>query len=134
MLSAAGAQVTLAGRRTAALQGAIFGTGDWDIVADRASASPSPAQLTPFLSGPSPPTSSTSRAIDNAGYRAAVAQRERRVGPAGCGTGSTAERALFRAGDIAPTSALTVAVYGNKASFASDRRRRADEPEADAVT
>ena len=118
-LSVAGAKVTLAGMTTAALQGALFATGDWDVVLIGIGVS-SPAQLTPFLSGPSPPNGTNFGAIENAVYRASVARATRRIGASGCKFWLEGERALFREGDVAPSSALTVAVYGNKATFKLD--------------
>ena len=116
-LSAAGVRVTLTGMTTVALQGALFGTGDWDIAVLGLGVT-SPAQLKPFFSGPAPVTNFSS--IDNAEYRTAVARATRRVGAAGCKFWLEAERALFRASNLAPSRAVTVGLYGNKATFSVD--------------
>ena len=118
-LSAAGVRVTLAGMTTAALQGALFGTGNWDAVLIGIGVS-SPAQLIPFLSGPTIPRGTNFSNIDNSTYRTAVARANRRVGRAGCQYWLAGERALMREGDVAPSSALTVGVYGRNATFALD--------------
>src|SRR4029078_3139489 len=81
-LSAAGAKVTLQGMSTVALQGALFGTGDWDIAVLGIGVS-SPAQLNSSLSGPSPPNGVNFSVIDNAAYRVAAARATRRVGGVG---------------------------------------------------
>ena len=116
-LSAAGVSVTLAGMSTAALQGAIFGTGDWDMVVIGIGVT-SPAQLVPFLSGPTPPNGTNFSAMDNLVYRTGVARANRRVGRVGCRFWLDGERALMRQADVVPTSALTAVIYGNGASFA----------------
>jgi peptide/nickel transport system substrate-binding protein len=116
-LSVAGAKVTLAGMTTVALQGALFGTGDWDVAVLGIGVT-SPAQLTPFFAGPAPPKGTNFSTVDNADYRGAVARANRRVGAAGCKYWLDGERALLKAGDIAPSTAVTVGVYGRKAAFA----------------
>lgn len=116
-LSAAGVKVTLTGTTTGALQGALFGTGDWDVAVLGIGVT-SPAQLKPFLSGPAPLTNFSW--IDNPVYRADVARATRRVGAASCKYWLDAERALFKASNLAPSSAVTAAIYGNKATFSVD--------------
>jgi peptide/nickel transport system substrate-binding protein len=116
-LSAAGVKVTLSGMTTVALQGALFGTGDWDVAVLGIGVT-SPAQLTPFLSGPAPLTNFSS--IDNPVYRADVARATRRVGGASCKFWLEGEKALFKASNLAPSRAVTVALYGNKATFSVD--------------
>ena len=130
-LSAAGVKVTLAGMTTVALQGALFGTGDWDIAVLGIGVT-SPAQLKPFFSGPAPVTNFSS--IDNSTYRTAVARATRRVGAAGC-------RVLARCGALAlprgqPRSVASRdrGLVRTKGDVLRRRRRRgADEPEADQV-
>jgi peptide/nickel transport system substrate-binding protein len=99
------------------LQGALFGTGDWDVAVLGIGVT-SPAQLTPFFAGPAPPKGTNFSTVDNADYRGAVARANRRVGAAGCKYWLDGERALLKAGDIAPSTAVTVGVYGRKAAFA----------------
>ena len=100
-LSAAGVKVTLDGQSTAALQGKIFGTGDWDLVLIAIGVA-NPAQFTSLLAGPTPPHGINFAGIANAGYKQAVARATRRVGSAGCKYWLDGERALFKAGDLAP--------------------------------
>jgi len=116
-LAAAGVKVTLQGMSTVALQGALFGTGDWDVAVLGIGVT-SPAQLKAFLSGPAPLTNFSW--IDNALYRADVARATRRVGAASCKYWLDGERALFKASNLAPSRAVTVALYGNKATFSVD--------------
>jgi peptide/nickel transport system substrate-binding protein len=116
-LSAAGVKVTLDAQSTAALSGKIFGTGDWDVVFIGIGVA-NPSQLTSLLSGATPPNGTNFAGIKNAGYQRAVASAVRRVGPAGCKFWLDAERALFRAGDVAPMSVFTTAFYGKGLTFA----------------
>jgi peptide/nickel transport system substrate-binding protein len=115
-LSAAGVKVTLDGQTTAALQGKIFGSGDWDLVVIAIGVA-NPAQFTSLLSGPTPPKGTNFAGITNAGYKAGVAGGSRRVGADGCKFWLQGERALFKAGDLAPLAVTTTATYGNGASF-----------------
>jgi peptide/nickel transport system substrate-binding protein len=117
-LSAAGAKVTLDPQSTAALTGKIFGTGDWDVVFIGIGVS-TPAQLTGLLSGPGPAGGGSNFAgINNADYKLAVQRATRRVGAAGCKYWLDGERALFKAGDVAPMDVLTSAFYGKGLTFA----------------
>jgi peptide/nickel transport system substrate-binding protein len=116
-LSAAGVKVTLDAQTTAALSGKIFGSGDWDIVFIGIGVA-NPSQLTSLLSGPAPPNGTNFAGIKNAGYQRSVALAVRRVGPAGCKYWLEGERALFRAGDLAPMSVFTTAFYGKGMTFA----------------
>jgi peptide/nickel transport system substrate-binding protein len=116
-LSAAGVKVTLDGQTTAALQGKIFGSGDWDLVVIAIGVA-NPEQFTSLLSGPTPPKGTNFAGITNAGYKAGVAAGSRRVGDAGCKFWLQGERALFKAADLAPLAVTTTATYGNGVSFA----------------
>jgi peptide/nickel transport system substrate-binding protein len=117
-LSAAGAKVTLDPQSTSALTGKIFGTGDWDVVFIGIGVS-TPAQLTGLLSGPGPAAGGANfAAINNTDYKLSVQRALRRVGVAGCKYWLDAERALFKAGDVAPMYALTSASYGKGVKFA----------------
>ena len=65
---ALGADVTAKGEDETALQGAIFGTGDWDVAWVPLNVN-SPDQLVPFLSGPACADGGTNfSGIDNADY------------------------------------------------------------------
>jgi peptide/nickel transport system substrate-binding protein len=116
-LSAAGAKVTLDGESTAALQGKIFGSGDWDIVFIGIGVA-NPSQLTSLLSGPPPPNGANFAGINNPSYDSAVTAGNAHVGAVGCKAWLDGERALFRNGDIAPMHVLTSAVYGKGLAFA----------------
>jgi len=116
-LSAAGVKVTLDPQSTAALTGKIFGSGDWDVVFIGIGVA-NPSQLTPLLSGATPPNGTNFAGIKNADYQTAVSRAMRRVGAQGCKYWLDAERALFKAGDIAPMSVFTTVFYGRSLTFA----------------
>jgi peptide/nickel transport system substrate-binding protein len=116
-LAAAGAKVTLEPQSTAALQGTIFGSGDWDVVLIAIGVA-NPAQISAFLSGPAPPHGTNFADINNAAYKLAVTRATRRVGSAGCKYWLDGERALFKAGDVAPLQVTTTATYGKNVQFA----------------
>ena len=114
---AAGATVTAKGVDETALQGAIFGTGDWDIAWVPLNVS-SPDQLVPFLSGPGLADGGTNfSGIDNADYTAAVEQASAMTGAEGCNTWLEAESALVAAADIVPFANNQVKTFGNGAEF-----------------
>ena len=116
-----------------ALQGALFGTGDWDVAVLGIGVS-TPAQLRPFFSGPLRPCSNFS-AIDNSTYRTAAARAVRRVGRAGCRFWLDGERALFRAANLAPDERAQRRHLREQGHVHHERgRHRADQPEADRVT
>jgi peptide/nickel transport system substrate-binding protein len=115
-LAAAGVKVTLDAESSAALQGKIFGSGDWDIVLIGLGVS-TPAQLASILSGPAPPNGINFGHITNVGYQKSVARASRRVGAAGCSLWLAGERSLFQSADLAPTSVLTTAYYGKGLTF-----------------
>ena len=115
-LSAAGVKVTLDGQSTAALQGKIFGTGDWDLVVIAIGVA-NPAQFKSLLSGPTPPHGTNFAGIANADYKLAIARGSRRVGAAGCKFWLDGERALFKAGDLAPLQVTTTGTYGRGMKF-----------------
>jgi len=83
---AAGADVTAKGVDETALQGAIFGTGDWDIAWVPLNVN-SPDQLVPFLSGPGMADGGTNfSGIDNKDYSDGVAEASKTNGAEGCDT------------------------------------------------
>jgi peptide/nickel transport system substrate-binding protein len=116
-LSAAGVKVTLAPQTTAALQGTIFGSGDWDIVVIGIGVA-NPSQISGLISGPTPPHGANFSGINNRDYKVAIARANRRVGAAGCTYWLAGERALVRAADIAPLQVSTTASYGKGVTFA----------------
>ncbi|MBZ5739152.1 ABC transporter substrate-binding protein [Nocardioides sp. GBK3QG-3] len=114
---AAGATVTAKGVDETALQGAIFGTGDWDIAWVPLNVN-SPDQLVPFLSGPGLADGGTNfSGIDNKDYTDGVTQASSMNGTDGCDTWLDAESKLVAAADIVPFANSAVKTYGNGAEF-----------------
>jgi peptide/nickel transport system substrate-binding protein len=114
---AAGAEVTAKGVDETALQGAIFGTGDWDIAWVPLNVN-SPDQLVPFLSGPGLAEGGTNfSGIDNKDYTDGVAKASSMTGTEGCDTWLDAESALVAAADIVPFANSLVKTFGNGAEF-----------------
>ncbi len=114
---AAGATVTAKPLDETALQGAIFGTGDWDIAWVPLNVN-SPDQLVPFLSGPGLADGGTNfSGIDNQEYADGVAEASAMNGTDGCDTWLQAESALVAAADIVPFANNLVKTYGNGAEF-----------------
>jgi peptide/nickel transport system substrate-binding protein len=116
-LASAGAKVTLDAQATASLQGTIFGTGDWDVVLIGIGVA-NPEQIEGFVSGPKPPNGTNFAGIANSAYAQAVALAKRRVGASGCKYWLDGERALFKAGDVAPLQVTTTGTYGRGVRFA----------------
>ncbi|WP_243061011.1 ABC transporter substrate-binding protein [Nocardioides sp. SR21] len=114
---AAGATVTAKGVDETALQGAIFGTGDWDIAWVPLNVN-SPDQLVPFLSGPGMADGGTNfSGIDNADYASGVEAASAMNGTEGCDTWLDAESELVAAADIVPFANNVVKTFGNGAEF-----------------
>jgi peptide/nickel transport system substrate-binding protein len=114
---AAGADVTAKGVDETALQGAIFGTGDWDVAWVPLNVN-SPDQLVPFLSGPGLADGGTNfSGIDNADYTAGVQKATTMNGADGCDTWLDAESRLVAAADIVPFASNQVRTFGNGAEF-----------------
>jgi peptide/nickel transport system substrate-binding protein len=114
---AAGADVTAKGVDETALQGAVFGTGDWDIAWIPLNVN-SPDQLVPFLSGPGLADQGTNfSGIDNKDYTDGVAAASAMNGTDGCQTWLDAESGLVAAADIVPFATNAVKTYGNGAQF-----------------
>lgn len=114
---AAGAKVTPRSVDETALQGTIFGSGDWDIAWVPLNVN-SPDQLVPFLSGPTPADGGTNFAgIDNAEYAETAAAAAEMNGTDGCETWLEAESALVAAADMVPFANNMVKTFGNGAEF-----------------
>lgn len=114
---AAGATVTAKGVDETALQGAIFGTGDWDIAWVPLNVN-SPDQLVPFLSGAGMADGGTNfSGIDNADYVDAMTAASALDGTEGCDSWLEAESALVAAADIVPFANNLVRTFGNGAEF-----------------
>jgi peptide/nickel transport system substrate-binding protein len=116
-LQSAGGHVTLEPKSTAALQGTIFGSGDWDVLIIGIGVA-NPSQFTGLVSGPTPSQKGANFAnISNATYGKDVASAMKQVGTKGCKTWLAAESALFKGADIAPLAVSTSATYGKHLSF-----------------
>ena len=114
---AAGAEVTAKGVDETALQGTIFGSGDWDIAWVPLNVN-SPDQLVPFLSGPGLADDGTNfSGIDNQEYADGVAAANAMNGTDGCETWLDAESKLVAAADIVPFANNEVKTFGNGAEF-----------------
>lgn len=114
---AAGAKVTAKGVDETALQGSIFGTGDWDIAWVPLNVN-SPDQLVPFLSGPGMADGGTNfSGIDNKDYTEGVTAASAMNGTEGCDTWLDAESKLVAAADIVPFANNQVQTFGNGAEF-----------------
>jgi peptide/nickel transport system substrate-binding protein len=114
---AAGAEVTAKGVDETALQGAIFGTGDWDIAWVPLNVN-SPDQLVPFLSGPGLADEGTNfSGIDNQEYTDGVTAASAMNGTDGCDAWLDAESKLVAAADIVPFANNEVKTFGNGAEF-----------------
>lgn len=114
---AAGATVTAKGVDETALQGAIFGSGDWDIAWVPLNVN-SPDQLVPFLSGPGLADGGTNfSGIDNSDYTDGVTEASSMDGTEGCDTWLDAESKLVAAADIVPFANNQVPTFGNGAEF-----------------
>ena len=109
--------MTAKGVDETALQGAIFGTGDWDIAWVPLNVN-SPDQLVPFLSGPGMADGGTNfSGIDNADYTDGVTAASAMDGTDGCETWLEAESELVAAADIVPFANNVVKTFGNGAEF-----------------
>lgn len=85
-----------------AIQTAMFGTGDWDVVWEPININ-TPDQIVPFLSGPAPAEGGNNFAgIANADYDAAVKSAMGKNGAEGCADWLAAEASLFQAHDVVP--------------------------------
>jgi peptide/nickel transport system substrate-binding protein len=113
-LQAAGASATLDGTTTPNLQATLFGTGDWDVALVPLGVS-APSQLVSFLSGPAPVTNFAG--INNATYEKDVAAAQKKPGTAGCKSWLAAEAAIFKHGDLVPTSWNTLPIFGKGVKF-----------------
>ncbi|MBA2956441.1 ABC transporter substrate-binding protein [Nocardioides sp. MAH-18] len=114
---AAGVKVNAKGVDETALQGAIFGTGDWDIAWVPLNVN-TPDQLVPFLSGAGMAEGGTNfSGIDNKDYTDGATAASKMDGTDGCDTWLQAESALMEAADIVPFANNVVKTFGNGAEF-----------------
>ncbi|WP_214319386.1 ABC transporter substrate-binding protein [Nonomuraea sediminis] len=91
----------------------VFGSGDWDITLLPIGAS-LPTDLTPFVSGPTPPKGSNFAHIGNPDYERAVAKA---AGGGGCTDWLAAESALVRRVDVVPFADDTIPIFAGGARF-----------------
>lgn len=116
-LDAAGASATLDGVGTPTLLGTLFGSGDWDVALVPLGVS-APTQLVPFLSGPTPSNQGNNFAgITNANYASQVASALKTTGATSCGHWLSAEKAIFKHADLAPTMSNTLPTFGKGVQF-----------------
>ena len=113
---AVGAQVQATPVTAAALNEALFGTGDWDAVLIPFSPD-EPGYATAFISGPPPPDGSNVGAISNPEFDASAARAITVLGEEGCELWYEAQRALIEQGDYLPVANQTQAYYGHRAEF-----------------
>ena len=116
-LDAAGASATLDGVTTPTLLGTLFGGGDWDVALVSLGVV-TPTQIVPFLSGPTPANKGNNFAdINNVKYGSQVAQALKTTGAMSCGHWLTAEKAIFKRADLAPTMWNTLPTFGKGVRF-----------------
>jgi peptide/nickel transport system substrate-binding protein len=116
-LDAANANATLDGVTTPTLLGTLFGGGNWDVALVPLGVS-APTQLVPFLSGATPAGKGNNFAdISNARYGSQVAQALKTTGATSCGHWLSAEKAIFKHADLAPTSSNTLPTFGKGVKF-----------------
>jgi len=118
-LSAAGARVTLVGGTETDLTTALFGTGNWDIAFAPVTVA-NPSQLVGLVAGPAPPNGANFSNIDNGTYKSLSTSALGKFGAAACRNWISAESALMRNSDVAPTNVTTIATYGSRARFGLD--------------
>ncbi|HKD94651.1 MAG TPA: ABC transporter substrate-binding protein [Gaiellaceae bacterium] len=117
-LSAAGDNnATLDGVTGANLLGVIFGGGDWDVALVPLGVS-APAQLVPFLSGPTPAGGGDNFAnIHNIAYLNQTAAAVKASGAKSCTHWLAAEKAIFSHGDLLPTWWASLPTFAKGAKF-----------------
>jgi peptide/nickel transport system substrate-binding protein len=114
---AAGVKVKAKGVDETALQGAIFGSGDWDIAWVPLNVN-SPDQLVPFLSGAGLADGGTNfSGIDNKDYTDGVTAASTTAGADGCDAWLDAESSLVAAADLVPFANNVVKTFGSGAEF-----------------
>ncbi|GAA0595620.1 ABC transporter substrate-binding protein [Kribbella sandramycini] len=111
-----GVKVTSKPQDNAAINGTLFGTGDWDIAWVGVNTS-SPDQLVPFVSGPVPPAGTNFAHVDNAAYRTAVAAAAKLPGAGSCDQWLAAETKLIADVDVIPFANDVLQTFGKGARF-----------------
>ena len=113
---AVGADVTIKGVDSPALNQALFVSGDWDAGFVTVGVN-LPSMLVPFVSGPVPPQGVNFAHIDNKDYQAAVAKASTKAGADGCADWQAAETALATAVDGLPFVDTTVQWFAKGTTF-----------------
>ncbi|MFI5729291.1 ABC transporter substrate-binding protein [Kribbella sp. NPDC051587] len=111
-----GVKVTSKPQDTTAINGSLFGTGDWDIAWVGVGAS-SPDQLVPFVSGPVPPNGTNFAHIENASYGEGVAAAAKLQGADSCESWLKAEAELVGDVDVVPFANDVLQIFGKGARF-----------------
>lgn len=112
-----GIDVTAKSENQTQVSGAMFGTGDWDILWEPININ-TPDQVVPFLSGATLAKGGENFAsIDNATYDATTAKAMAMNGPDGCPTWMQAESALFKAADVVPFANNVIPTFAKGAQF-----------------
>ncbi|WBQ03380.1 ABC transporter substrate-binding protein [Kribbella sp. CA-293567] len=111
-----GVKITSKPKDTTAINGSLFGTGDWDIAWVGVGSS-SPDQLVPFVSGPVPPSGTNFAHIDNAAYGAVIAAAAKLQGADSCAAWLKAESELVADVDVVPFANDVIQTFGKGARF-----------------
>lgn len=112
-----GVNVVLAAKPKQQLVTGVLGsTLDWDTMLLTVGVN-TPAQFSPFVSGPTAPKGQNFSSIDNARYNSLIATAAKQPGTKGCVDWNAAESALFADADLAPTGQQGYPVFGKNATF-----------------
>jgi peptide/nickel transport system substrate-binding protein len=120
-LNSFGATVQLLGKPSNQLSSDVLkGTFSWDVLLfDLGFATPS--AITPFLSGDAPPKGTNIGGIDNATFNTLTKQALTKAGTSGCDDWNSAEKALYKDADVAPTGQVPFTYFGKNATFEISR-------------
>lgn len=116
-----GIGVTLTGKPSNQLGSDVFGAKfHWDLMLfDLGFATPS--QTLAFLSGDAPPAGTDIGGINNATFNALTTKALSEAGTTGCADWNSAEVALFKDADVAPTGQAPFTYFGKNATFQISR-------------
>ncbi|MCX3058182.1 ABC transporter substrate-binding protein [Streptomyces beihaiensis] len=111
-----GAEVTLKPLDSPGVNQTLFGSGNWDVSMGPVSVAV-PSQLTPFVSGPTPPKGVNFSDVRNQRYQDLVRRASAKAGTAGCPQWQQAEEALVKDLDVVPYYNSLTPVFGESARF-----------------
>lgn len=111
-----GMEVNAQQQDSGSITGAMFSTGDWDIVWAPVNVS-NPSQIVGFVSGPAVPAGGNFASITNAKYDAKAGEAMALTGSKGCDLWAEAETALISAADVIPFSNDSRTHFGTGAEF-----------------